>query len=114
MKLVGIDHMSPGELSFELQRGGRFVTYYYCISIIVMTFRRGSHIYFIRAGESTVSKGLPWTLLTLVLGWWGIPWGPIWTIQSLAVNFRGGKDVTGAVVKSLSAGATAAGAAAGK
>ena len=39
---------------------------------------------------------------------WGIPWGPIWTIQSLAVNFRGGKDVTDAVVKSLSAGAGAA------
>ena len=90
MRLVGIESMSSGELSFELQRGGRFVQFYYCISIIVMTFRRGSHIYFIKADESAVSKGLPWTLLTLLLGWWGIPWGPIWTIQSLAVNFRGG------------------------
>lgn len=106
MKLVGIDRMSPGELNFELQRGGKFVHYYYCISIIVMTFRRGSHIYFIKAGESAVSKGLPWTLISLALGWWGIPWGPIWTIQSLAVNFRGGKDVTDAVVKSLSTGAS--------
>lgn len=108
MKLIGIERMSPAELSFELQRGGKFVTYYYCISVIIITFRRGSHIYFIKAGESAVSKGLPWTLLTLLLGWWGIPWGPIWTIQSLTVNFGGGKDVTAAVVKSLSTGAGAA------
>jgi len=111
-RIIGIDRMGPSELNFELQRGGKFVTYYYCISIIVMTFRRGSDIYFIKTGESPVSKGLPWTLISLLLGWWGIPWGPIWTIQSLAVNFRGGKDVTGAVVNALSGGA-GSGAAAG-
>ena len=105
-KIVGIDGMSPGELSFELQRGGKFVTYYYCISVIIMTFRRGSDIYFIKAGEGTFSKGLPWTLLSLLLGWWGIPWGPIWTIQSLVVNLRGGKDVTASVVNALSTGAS--------
>ena len=33
------------------------------------------------------------TLLTLVLGWWGIPWGPIYTIGSIYTNFNGGKDV---------------------
>jgi|SRR5215470_4324533 len=113
MKLVGIDGMSPAELNFEVQRGGKFVTYYYCISIIIMTFRRGSHIYFIKAGESPLSKGLPWTLLSLLFGWWGIPWGPIWTIQSIAVNFRGGKDVTAAVTNALSAD-SGAGAAAGR
>ncbi|HKE33370.1 MAG TPA: hypothetical protein VKD65_16680 [Candidatus Angelobacter sp.] len=111
MKLVGIDGMSSAELNFEVQRGGRFVTYYYCISIIIMTFRRGSPIYFIKAGESTLSKGLPWTLLSLLLGWWGIPWGPIWTIQSFAVNFGGGKDVTATVVNALSAGASSGAAA---
>lgn len=94
--------MDPSELNFELQRGGKFVVYYYCISVIIMTFRRGSAIYFIKAGESAVSKSLPWSLISLVLGWWGIPWGPIWTIQSLALNFRGGKDVTASVVNALS------------
>ena len=106
-KVVGVEKISPEELTFELQRGGKFVTYYYCISALVVSFRRPTDIYFIKPGESTVSKGLPWTLLTLLLGWWGIPWGPIWTIQSLAVNFRGGKDVTDSVVRSLSAGASA-------
>ena len=82
MRIVGIDRMTPEELSFEIQRGGRFVMYYYCVSLIVITFRRASDVHFIRAGESSVSKGLVWILLTILLGWWGIPWGPIWTVQS--------------------------------
>jgi len=93
-KISGIDGMSSEQVRFEIQRGGKFVLYYYCVSIIVMTFRRSSGIYLIRAGESAVAKGLPWTLLTLLLGWWGVPWGPIYSIQSLVVNFQGGKDVT--------------------
>jgi hypothetical protein len=94
MKIHGIEGMTTDQLRFELQRGGKLVFYQYAISILVMSFRRSSDIYFVRAGESAVSKGLPWTLLSLVGGWWGIPWGPIFTIQSLFTNLRGGKDVT--------------------
>ena len=93
-KIIGIEGMSPEQVQFEVQRGGKFVCYQYTISIVVMTFRRASDIYFIRAGENAVKKGLPWTFLTLVAGWWGIPWGPIWSIQSLVTNFKGGKDLS--------------------
>lgn len=75
--------------------------YYYCISLLVITFRRGSDVHFIRAGESSVAKGWLWSLLTVLMGWWGIPWGPIYTVQSLAVNLRGGKDVTAEMVNAL-------------
>ena len=102
-KIRGIDGMKNGELDFEIQRGGKFVLFQYCISIIVLTLRRPSDIYSLRQGESTVSKGLPFTLLSLVAGWWGIPWGPIYTIQSVYNNSRGGKDVTQAVPNSLKA-----------
>lgn len=94
MKIRGIENMSSDQLQFELQRGAKIVCYYYCVSVVVMTFRRSSDAYYVPAGESTVSKGLPWTLLTILLGWWGIPWGPIFTVQSLIVNFKGGKDLT--------------------
>ena len=94
MKIQGAEGMSSDQLRFELQRGARIVCYHYCVSIVVMTFRRSSGAYFIPAGESAVSKGLSWTLLTLAMGWWGIPWGPIFSIQALAVNFQGGKDLT--------------------
>jgi len=93
-KIVGIEGITPQEMAFELQRGGKFVQYQYCVSVLIMTFKRGTDIYFLRAGESPAMKGLMWTLLTLVAGWWGIPWGPIYTIQSLYVNLRGGHDLT--------------------
>jgi len=94
MKILGIEGMTADRLQFEIQRGAKLVCYQYCISILVVTFRRSSNVYYIPAGESAISKGLPWTLLSLVAGWWGIPWGPIFTIQSLITNFQGGKDVT--------------------
>ncbi len=94
MKIQGIEGMSPDRLQFEIQRGAKFVFYQYAISVLVMSFRRSSDIYFIPAGESSITKGLPWSLISLVAGWWGIPWGPIFTIQSLVTNFKGGKDVT--------------------
>jgi hypothetical protein len=68
-----------------------------------VTFRRVSHVYFLRQGESAVTKGLPFTLLSLVAGWWGIPWGPIYTIQSVYNNSRGGKDVTESVLNAVRA-----------
>jgi hypothetical protein len=94
MKILGIEGMSEHQLQFEIQRGAKLVVYQYAISILVMSFRRSSDIYFIPAGQSTITKGLPWSLLTFVAGWWGIPWGPIFTIQALVTNFKGGKDVT--------------------
>jgi hypothetical protein len=101
MKIIGLENMTGAQLAEELDRGAKFVIYQYCISILIMTFRRPSEIYFIRAGESAVGKGLGFTALSLVLGWWGIPWGPIYTVGSLITNFGGGKDVTEAVVKSM-------------
>jgi hypothetical protein len=83
--------------------GAKFVFYQYCVSILIMTFRRPSDIYFVRAGENAVAKGLPYTLLSLVAGWWGIPWGPIYTIGSVVTNLGGGKDVTQEVLSSLRA-----------
>ncbi len=93
-----ISGMSPQELALEIQRGGRFVVYQYCVSLVVITFRRNSPVKFIPAGESATAKGLPFTLLTLFLGWWGIPWGFIYTPQVIYKNLKGGTDITTAVL----------------
>ena len=101
-KIVGLEDIkSGGHLQQELQQGGKFVMYQYCISLLIITFKRSSNIYFISHSDNAVVKGLPFTLLSLVLGWWGIPWGPIYTIQSIWVNFNGGKDVTNEVAASI-------------
>jgi hypothetical protein len=101
MKIHGIAGISADQLKFELERGGRFVIFQYAISVIVMSFRRPSDVYFIRSGEGTASKSIGFTILTLLAGWWGIPFGPIFTIQCLLTNLRGGKDVTGQILGSL-------------
>jgi hypothetical protein len=107
-KIRGIEGMKNGELDFEIQRGAKFVIFQYCVSVVILTFRRPSHIYFIWQDENALVKGLPFTLLSLVAGWWGIPWGPIYTVQSIYNNSRGGKDVTQAVVSSVRAQAAPA------
>ena len=102
MKIHGIEGMNPPQLYAAIEQGGRFVMYKYCVSLLVITFRRPTDVYFVKAGESRVKPGLPWTLLTLLLGWWGIPWGPIYSVQCLHNNLSGGQDVTGQVQSSLS------------
>src|SRR5262245_60156000 len=108
MKVKGLDGLTQEQIQMELQRGAKFVLYQYCISILVLTFKRPSDIYFIRAGEGSVGKGLLFSLVSFLLGWWGIPWGPIYTLQSLWVNFSGGRDVTREVVASVSTAGNAA------
>ncbi|MBN8886639.1 MAG: hypothetical protein J0I77_13025 [Rudaea sp.] len=101
MKIVGIENLSTAQIRDEVQRGGKFVYFQFCISVIIMTFRRPSEIHFVRSGESAVTKGLSYSLISFFVGWWGIPWGPIYTVGSLVSNFRGGKDVTEHVLANL-------------
>jgi hypothetical protein len=100
VKIVGTKGLSNEAIRAELDRGARFVIYQYCISVVFMTFKRPSDIYFVRAGEGAAAKGLQFTLLSCLLGWWGIPWGPIYTIQAIWTNSRGGRDVTQQILAS--------------
>ncbi|QGQ97294.1 hypothetical protein EHS13_21590 [Paenibacillus psychroresistens] len=102
MKIIGIEGMTQKNIEYELQMGGKFVIYTYSISVLVLSFKRSSDIYFHKHNEGRVKKGLKFTLLSAVLGWWGIPWGPIYTIGALITNFGGGKDVTQEVNKYIS------------
>jgi len=90
----GIEKFTPDELQRELAAGGRFVFFEYTISLVFLTLRRPSDIYFLRAGERTFLRSLPYSLLSLLLGWWGLPWGIIYTPLSIFLNLSGGCDVT--------------------
>lgn len=72
-KIRGIEGLAGDQLDLEVDRGAKFVVYWYCWSTIVMTFKEASDIHFIRAGESRVKRGLPYIVLTMALGWWGFP-----------------------------------------
>jgi hypothetical protein len=102
MDIKGIEGMTTAEVRSHIANGGRFVFFYWTISILIMSFRRTSPIYFIKPGESHLGRAIPWTLLSLLVGWWGLPWGIIYTIQALFTNLSGGKDVTGEVMQQVS------------
>ncbi|MBN2612540.1 MAG: hypothetical protein JXB00_13370 [Bacteroidales bacterium] len=101
MQIKNIEGLTATDINRELERGGKFVIYQYCVSIVVLTFKRPSSIYFLRAGESGFSKSIIFTLISSLFGWWGIPWGPIYTIGSLVTNLGGGKNVTKEVIAAL-------------
>jgi len=101
MKASALFQRPASEVLAEIDRGGRFVVYQYVVSVVILTFRRNAPLEFVPAGESPVTLGLPWTLLTLFLGWWGIPFGFIYTPIVLTKNLRGGTDVTANVLAKL-------------
>lgn len=103
MKIAGIEGLSAAQLREEVDRGGRFVVYGWCVSFLILTLKRSSDITFVRADQSRVGAGLGWTLLSLFLGWWGFPWGFIYTPMVLIQNLGGGTDVTPTVMASLEA-----------
>ena len=88
--------LSPDELFEEISNGGRFVIYRYVYSYIAMSERRPSKVFFLKSGEPAIKHGWPYLLISLFFGWWGIPWGPIWTIQAIVQSFMG-VDVTALV-----------------
>ncbi len=94
MRIVGIEGISRNDLRDEIRRGGRFVFFEYCISCLVLTLRRPSPICFIRKGQWSWVRGLPYTLLSLFGGWWGLPWGILYTPLVVLTNMVGGCDVT--------------------
>ena len=100
-KVKNIEGLSFYDIEKELSLGAKFVVFEYCFSIIIMTFKRGSDIYFVKAGESTMKHSIAFTVITLIFGWWGLPWGPIYSIGALYTNLTGGKDVTLDVLASM-------------
>ncbi|MBQ9983480.1 MAG: hypothetical protein IJP29_02715 [Lachnospiraceae bacterium] len=84
----------------EITPDTQLVSYTYVISILVMTFRRSTRYYFkeAEAGKAMVAKILC-ILCNLICGWWGIPWGPIWTVKETVVNLvNGNKKTWGEIV----------------
>jgi hypothetical protein len=101
VRILGIEALTPDEVRARVAAGGRFVLFEYCVSLIFVTLRRPGCIRFVKPGKDTLVHGLPYTLYTLLLGWWGIPWGLVYTPAVLYTNLRGGRDVTREVLAFL-------------
>ena len=102
--IKNIDGLTDQDILWEIDNGAKFVFYQYTISIVMMTFKQSSDIYFIRGGQSGLKHSIGFTILTFIMGWWGIPWGPIYTVGALYTNLSGGKDVTQNIVSQIREG----------
>ena len=100
-EVKGIEGLSMDEVRDELAQGAKFVVFPYCISVLIMTFRRSSDIHFLRKGEVAFTKGWSFALISLFLGWCGFPWGLVYTPIALFQTLAGGKDVTQEVMGAL-------------
>jgi hypothetical protein len=101
VQIQNTEGLSITDLQKELENGGRLVIYEYCISVVFLTFKRQSSIYFYRPNQNSFFKALSFSFISLLIGWWGLPWGPIRTVQSFVSNLRGGRDVTKAIYDAL-------------
>ena len=101
MRIKNITGLSADMLEQEVSKGGRFIYYAFTISLIIVTFKRTSGVYLVRAGENSVTKGIPFTILSVLFGWWGFPFGPKYSIESIRTNLRGGKNVTDEVMSTV-------------
>lgn len=77
----------------------RYIIFGYVISLIVITWRRTIHGIF--CPSCAPKKAFQASAISWVLGWWGVPWGPIWTIGALYRNLMAGTqpaDVNGQIL----------------
>lgn len=99
MNIRNLQDKSLYTLEQEVAQGARFVYFPWVVSLLLVTFRRSSDIFYLAPGEK--ASHWKYTIISLLFGWWGIPWGPIYTISALVNNFKGGKDVTAEVIFDL-------------
>ena len=101
MKIKNIEGLSVSQIKNLVSQGAEFVYFPYTFSFVIMTLKRSSSIYFIQPGESKLKYSYKHVGVNALFGWWGIPWGPIYTIGAAYTQLSGGKDVTSEVLSEL-------------
>jgi hypothetical protein len=66
----------------------RYIIFWYVISLIFLTSRRTMQGVFCPSCAS--KKAAQASAMTWLLGWWGFPWGPFWTIGAVYRNLFSG------------------------
>ncbi len=86
--------MSPTDLLWWLENGAVAVRYEYCISLGLASLHFRSRLHLVEARNRRYFQGLPYVLLSLAFGPWGLPWGPYLTARTIWNNLCGGIDAT--------------------
>jgi hypothetical protein len=100
-KIQGVRGMTIAAVRSAVSGGARFRAFPYCESWLIVSFRRISDPVLVKPGEAMLRAGGTQVLHSLLFGWWGFPWGPIWTVSTIWRTLHGGIDVTDAVMADL-------------
>jgi hypothetical protein len=82
------------EVRSRVEVGARLVRFEFCLSFLFVTIRRQSPLYLTESWQDRYLRGLGYSVLALLFGPWGVPWGLIWTPWAIWVNLTGGVDET--------------------
>lgn len=75
--------------------GKRYVVYPYVASLLILTFRRSmGSVRLVETGSWPMGPLFGAATITTLFGWWGFPWGIIWSPLALFNLWRGGSDAT--------------------
>jgi hypothetical protein len=97
----GAEGMTLLQVEEDVLRGGRFRTFPWSFSLVILSFRRSSPLIYVPANQWVGGHAWLWTLPSLFLGWWGIPWGFLFTLMNIYRNAMGGRELTPAVLQAL-------------
>ena len=90
--------LSADEVRARVAAGARLVRFELCVSALVFTLRRQSAVYLTDSRRQRTLRGLRYSLASLLLGPWGVPWGLVWTPWAVWVNLTGGVDETDTIL----------------
>lgn len=88
-------------LKGKIDNGYRFKVFQYCFSPIFATYYPFSPAFLMKEKKAARPQIRKYNLLSAIFGWWGVPYGPLYTIRSMKLNLKGGLDVTDDIMKNL-------------
>jgi hypothetical protein len=97
----GAEGLTPAGLLARLNGGSRCVQFELCVSVLLASFRVQSPVYLTNGPQDRYVLAICFSLLSLALGPWGVPWGPILTAEAVWANLSGSGDVTAQVAAHL-------------
>jgi hypothetical protein len=99
--LAGSRPLFLEEIHSRVMAGARLVRFEICLSFLFVTIRRQSPLYLAESWQDRYLRGFCYSVLALVFGLWGVPWGLIWTPRAIWSNLTGGVDETEKALVSL-------------
>jgi hypothetical protein len=92
----------PKLLAAYNARGGSIIEYQRVASCVVASQKSSKYVW-VPPDANRVLRSLPYTLSTLLFGWWSFT-GLVWTIQALITNLGGGRDATEELLNATNGG----------